>query len=73
MNTKKLPKELRKWASIIVGYHDCRSSDEGVWVHLAEGWCNPIEECHMVREDTMEETIAAMQCVERCTCDYCPK
>ena len=73
MDAKKLPRGLRKWGHIIVGYHDCRASDEGVWVHLADGWRNPIEECHTVREDTLEESIAAMRCVERCTCDDCPK
>ena len=71
MTDSKLPIGLRKWAPVILVLDDCRDTDEGIWIHLKTGWCNPIEECHTVREDTLEETIAAMRCVERCDCPDC--
>ena len=69
--TVKLPKGLRKWAAIIVDYEDRRDSDDGVWVHLADGWRCSLTETHSVSEDTLAEVISGMKFVQRCTCDDC--
>ena len=72
MATKvQLPKGLRKWSAVIADYEDRRDSDDGVWVHLANGWRCGLTETHSVAEDTLREAISGMQFVERCTGDDC--
>lgn len=39
---------------------DERDTDDGVWVYLAPGWWNPLDECSVVHRDNWKQAMAAM-------------
>ena len=66
-----LPKSLEKFRDKISDVDDMRSSGEGYWVYLKEGWRDPDGETHCIHEDTIRECAKLMKWIEPCTDPTC--
>lgn len=71
MNTSKLPKCLRIFASKIKEVSDERATGEGYWIYLVAGWWSPWDETHCIHEDTLRYCVEKMHWVEPCFKECC--
>ena len=49
--------------------YDC--DEDGHWLSLSPGWCADDPGLHMLREDTVKESLIALQNTQRCACECC--
>ena len=61
-NMRRIPK---KYHDRIGSISDERADGNGIWVDLADGWIDPINETHSIHEDTWPDVVKSLKFVER--------
>jgi hypothetical protein len=69
----KLPATLRRYAHRITDFEDDRRNQNGYWVHLAAGWWSPLDETHIIHENTLTDCLRRLSWATPCKCADCKK
>ena len=71
MTATNMPKSFARYADRIADIEDLRGQDEGIWVHLANGWRTMDGDTHSIHENTVTECVRELRWAKPCTVPGC--